>query len=231
MKIIAVGDIHGRDTWKAIAEKHADFDKFIFVGDYFDNWPPMTSKKILKNFSEILQFKIDNPDRVVLVMGNHDFQYTPMGEGEQYSGYDTETKLNLKSFGEWWTQTVPAYQYKDVLFIHGGLSNTWLNDNMIVFKEGENIGERLTEIFKLYPELFKFNRADTSHCGDDVRQGPFWIRPDALLTDMYPIQQVVGHTHTDKVKVIDDKLIMIDTGRAAQEYLTITDDVIDAGTL
>ena len=33
--IIAIGDIHGRDTWKVIVEANPD-SKVIFIADYFD---------------------------------------------------------------------------------------------------------------------------------------------------------------------------------------------------
>jgi predicted phosphodiesterase len=36
MKLIALGDTHGRSKWKEIVEKENDADKIIFIGDYFD---------------------------------------------------------------------------------------------------------------------------------------------------------------------------------------------------
>jgi predicted phosphodiesterase len=36
MKIVTLGDTHGRDIWKTIVKIEEDFDKFIFIGDYFD---------------------------------------------------------------------------------------------------------------------------------------------------------------------------------------------------
>lgn len=36
MRIIVLGDTHGRNAWKAIAEKElATCDRFIFIGDLF----------------------------------------------------------------------------------------------------------------------------------------------------------------------------------------------------
>ena len=36
MKIIAFGDIHGRDVWKKVLDERIDeVDKVIFLGDYF----------------------------------------------------------------------------------------------------------------------------------------------------------------------------------------------------
>ena len=92
MKLIAVGDIHGRGFWKEVVEKEKDFDKFIFMGDYFDNFPPMTQREIQENFAQILAFKKMNPDRVVMLIGNHDYHY--IFEGQKYSGYNAAGALN-----------------------------------------------------------------------------------------------------------------------------------------
>ena len=37
MKLIAIGDIHGRDIWKQIVETEQP-DTVVFVGDYFDSF-------------------------------------------------------------------------------------------------------------------------------------------------------------------------------------------------
>ena len=37
-KWIAIGDVHGRNTWQQIVNLEIDnVDKIIFVGDYFDS--------------------------------------------------------------------------------------------------------------------------------------------------------------------------------------------------
>jgi predicted phosphodiesterase len=43
MKTIAVGDIHGRDSWKRLAEQES-FDQIIFLGDYFDSKENISAK-------------------------------------------------------------------------------------------------------------------------------------------------------------------------------------------
>ena len=36
-KTIYIGDIHGRDVWEEIVEKHDNADHIVFIGDYFDS--------------------------------------------------------------------------------------------------------------------------------------------------------------------------------------------------
>lgn len=234
MKLIAVGDIHGRKTWQKVLKDNPDFDKFVFVGDYFDAFPPMTAEQIFETFKEILAFKQEFPDKVELVMGNHDFQYTPFGAGERYSGYNPKTAENLKELGHWWNWLNISYQHNDMLFTHAGLTNTWAKRAGLpedISGVPGLLDQMLRETFVTEPELFRFYDGDSSHCGENVNQGPLWVRPKSLLSDMYPGGwQVVGHTGTGGGLVVEDRLIMIDTGAKGQ-YLKVEDDIIKEGDI
>lgn len=231
MKIIAVGDIHGRDTWKRVLKDNEDFDVFVFMGDYFDNWPPMTVEKIMDTFREILAFKARHGDKVVLGIGNHDFQYMPMSGGtERYSGYNEMTQMQLDAMPEWWKTLQPAYQYNDILFTHAGLTKAWALRAGVNPVNPRGAAVQICDAFKEKPELFKFYDGDRSHCGEHTFQSPFWVRPDTLVTDPYPgLRMVVGHTHTDGV---DSKgpVTMIDTGKGG-EYLKVIDGVFHTGAI
>ena len=68
MKVVIIGDVHGRDTWKKQVQEPADL--YIFIGDYWDSFDiPFEIQK--ENFIEILEFYKENPDKVVLLSGNH----------------------------------------------------------------------------------------------------------------------------------------------------------------
>ena len=73
--IAIIPDVHGRRFWTQIKNRVDDFDKIIFLGDYLDPYYP--SEKILPedaiaNFEEIIEFAKEYPDKVVLLIGNHD---------------------------------------------------------------------------------------------------------------------------------------------------------------
>ena len=103
--MIVIPDVHGRLFWKEAIAAAKEDEKIIFLGDYLDPYsyefeedPLMAqfaetyetrSNHVLNNFKEIIEFKRQNPDRVVLLLGNHDFHYLPIGE--RYSGYKLET--------------------------------------------------------------------------------------------------------------------------------------------
>jgi hypothetical protein len=60
--------------------------------------------------------------------------------------------------------------------------------------------------------------------GDDVTQGPLWIRPNSLLADHVPgYSQIVGHTGFPQIQEIpleDERvrIVFVDTGDTASAY-------------
>ena len=70
MKILVLGDIHGRLIWKDIIEKENP-DRVIFLGDYVSTHKDISSTQQINNLEEILAYKEDNPDKVILLRGNH----------------------------------------------------------------------------------------------------------------------------------------------------------------
>ena len=92
-KLVAIGDIHGRDTWKQIVEQEQP-DTVVFVGDYFDSYDIPGIDQI-HNFKNIIQWKLDNPQcKVVLLVGNHDFHYMSTCN-EYYSGFQRDLYIPI----------------------------------------------------------------------------------------------------------------------------------------
>ena len=70
MKILVLGDIHGRLIWKDIIEKENP-DRVIFLGDYVSTHEDISSTQQINNLVDILTYKENNQDKVVLLRGNH----------------------------------------------------------------------------------------------------------------------------------------------------------------
>ena len=51
-KLVAIGDIHGRDIWKQIVDQEQP-DTVVFVGDYFDSFD-IPGKAQIDNFKNII---------------------------------------------------------------------------------------------------------------------------------------------------------------------------------
>ena len=71
MKILVLGDIHGRTIWKDIFEKE-DPDKVIFLGDYLHSRENISREDQIENLKLILDLKDAHSENVILCRGNHD---------------------------------------------------------------------------------------------------------------------------------------------------------------
>ena len=75
--ILIIPDVHGRTFWKDALDDIEDYDKVIFLGDYLDPYPGEGIKFVeaMEVLSSIVQLKVENLDKVVLLLGNHDLHY------------------------------------------------------------------------------------------------------------------------------------------------------------
>ena len=76
-KILIVPDVHGRKFWHKAIEMIDEVDQVVFLGDYLDpySYEGITFEDALIELEGILAFKEDYPDKVVLLVGNHDMHY------------------------------------------------------------------------------------------------------------------------------------------------------------
>lgn len=221
MKIVVIGDIHGRKVWKRILKNEPDYDLIIFLGDYVSTHDDVTAKQQIDNLKKILQFKEDNSDKVILLRGNHDFQHLAY-DWAQCSGYDEQVEKGMiKLKTRYLKDTQWLYKYNNIIFSHAGISNTWLNS--------VNLKDNIEGVNNLKPnEVFGFTPDHWGDCyGDSVTQPLTWIRPQALLNDFLEggYTQVVGHTTVFKLRAINTgngDLWLCDT--LPYEYLVIDTD-------
>lgn len=153
MKILSIGDIHGRDAWKfhthgspyeynfwrtacdhgaeAISEfwnemPYMSYDLIIFVGDYVDSFT-IKNPEMKFNLEEIIDFKKKMGDRVILLLGNHDVQY--IVANQVCSGYRPEMKHDFyKIFVDNLDLFTVAHQIGNYLWTHAGVSEGWYKE-------------------------------------------------------------------------------------------------------
>jgi predicted phosphodiesterase len=227
-KIIVLGDTHGLDKWKEIVKQ--PFSKVIFLGDYFDSFDVLFQDQ-WENFTDILEFKSQNPDKVILLLGNHEYHYLG-ATNEHYSGYQFE---NSSQIGACLDSEIEegniqiCYVHYDFIFSHAGITNTWYNENVPI---KVNIRDDINNLFKTNPEKFKFTPSTPlDNSGDSITQSPLWVRPRALLSDKIDgFTQVVGHTHKESIEINED-VIFMDTLEYGNEYLIINKDIPEVGVV
>ena len=207
MKITVIPDVHGTHFWEDAVKESADH--IVFVGDYVDSWDNRQPDQ-MKNLQNIFEFKKANPDKVTVLMGNHDLSYIsdPWVSGHQWD-YATEIwsiiNYNLELFDM-------VAEFDGWLFAHAGITKTWLSiyginrdtDMSAPYSlPGWNkmsILERINGIFHAgHYKIFDFGPYCTNSYGESPYSPPTWVRPRSLLSDMWTADgkykgQVVGHT-------------------------------------
>lgn len=222
MRLVAIGDPHGKDVWKRIVDKEKSATEFIFLGDYFDSFDiPFNTQMV--NFLDICQFKKDNSDTVILLAGNHEIHYLI---DEKYSGYQNlyaqQIRAALKS-----APLQACHIFDDILFIHAGMTKTWAKDHAINLADIETYTNLL---FEMSPESFGFTPCPkkkmsqySDPSGDEICQSPMWVRPKSLLDDkLKGYRQVVGHTPQKDI-TIKDGVAFTDCLDFTNQYLVIED--------
>lgn len=191
MKILVLGDIHGRTIWKDIIEKENP-DKVIFLGDYVSTHDNISSTQQINNLEEILTYKENNPDKVILLRGNHCVQHLGYYWAE-CSGWDPKiwqymSESNFKERFLKLTQWIYIDENLKTIFSHAGISDVWMDNSNI---------NSIYDINKLEPsELFGFTPDSFyDYYGNSITQPLTWIRPQALCKcNISKWDQVVGHT-------------------------------------
>jgi hypothetical protein len=248
MKLVAIGDIHGRDYWKQIIDQEQDADIFVFVGDYFDSFTIKGADQI-NNFLDIIEFKKQSKVPVILLIGNHDYHYYPGIEDNGTSGYQTLMAPSIKHVIDDNKQHLQvAYQVGEFVFTHAGLSSEWLDDRVVGWSV-DSLDATINDLFRFQPQKLAYRPYKqvgdqvygVGGYGSETFQGPLWIRPKALMaanrdTLRKQIIQVVGHTPQDTIdikgKSTGGRYYFIDTLEYGQnQYLVIKDGVVSLGEL
>lgn len=243
MKILIIPDVHGSHEWEIAKEKINEADKIVFLGDSFDSWSNIWDDQG-ENFKNICDFKRKYPDKVKLLIGNHDFAYiSGTREGDRVSGHQYSKHAEIRALLTANLDILDlAFEADGFVFSHAGFSKTWVRymkrvfhemfdkypddegrtefesqedfeqykakveSSALIWDENEWSISKLNEVWHTlshfpgdenfiygFDELLDWHGC-FSGSGNEVTQGPLWIRPEALLDDAYYPKQVVGHT-------------------------------------
>lgn len=214
MRILVLGDIHGRSVWKSILDSEK-YDKVIFLGDYVDSFD-VTNADMLSNLKDLIKFREDN-DNCVLCYGNHEHSYVYDERCSGWSGVKSILFKDILSDAVKRNLIVPVHIEDNIIFSHAGVSKTWMN--LVGLKNPNDINWS-----NLKPWEFDFNTiAGNNRYGDTISQSPIWIRPKSLLIDKIDgFKQVVGHTEVTSITEYDDVII---ADALPRQYLIIENGV------
>ena len=232
---MCVGDVHGRSFWKkAVEENFNKVDKVIFNGDYLDPypWEGITRKDAIRNFEEIINFKSEHKNKVILLLGNHDLPYIDKRNFYTRSRYDSSNawhiermfRSNRNLFQLAHEEYINGKRY---LFTHAGLIPKWYESHRDII--GELTIDNLNHLLD-NPQGIKALCEVTRYRGGYDRYGSIvWLdvhdMTDAIqlslevegktVNDDLPWEyQVIGHSQQEEHPIITKEFACLDCRKA-----------------
>ena len=230
-EILVVPDIHGRDFWYPALDYKGEV---IFIGDYTDPYPQegFEEKDAYEGMLKIIEFKKQNPDRVTLLIGNHELHY--------YNRYYMAGRFNNRYY-EKYKEILTCEENKNLfqickqidnyLFIHAGLTKVWYDNHLADFKDlGNTLEEQLNKVF--FEKMEIFHEAAMEYRGGFHEAGsPLWADVNELWDEKEhfapDIIQIIGHTQIiadepiikDSIWLIDNRQLYILKDNAIEKYI------------
>lgn len=205
-RLIVIGDIHTHySKVERIISKFYKTHKFIFVGDYFDQFGDTPELNASTAFWLKTQME-ERPDWVYL-KGNHDEIYDPRTSCK-CSGFSSQKKIAINevlTIDDW--DKLKYFHYENGWwFSHAGITKYWFTHPI---KEGiciENM-QRIIDDAVISQRIGKYDNAiwasSYSRGGNHLVGSILWEdwRDLQLISNL---KQVVGHTPLKKIEVISD---------------------------
>lgn len=210
-KILIVPDVHGRKFWHKAEELINEVDKIIFLGDYLDPyfWEGITFETAMVEFENILSFKQKNPEKVILLTGNHDIHYIILE-------FMNCSRLNLYDrvkIHELFQSNIDKfnliYQHDNYLFSHSGIYREWMYKYNITLEELFDLKTFFQNRWKTLEDVGMY-RGGLDKVGSCI-----WadIRERREHTVIPNFIQIVGHTLSDEPEFCFKDIICLDCRR------------------
>ena len=216
--ILIIPDVHGRDFWKKAVDSKG-FDKTIFLGDYTDpyDFEGITDEVTVENLKSIIAYKQQNPDKVVLLLGNHDLHYFSGYYYELAGGirYSQHAAISLQRLFRdnhhlfqlaWETDLCDRH----ILFSHAGITLSWLKRNINLIRKPD--ARHLNRLIKTDEGLEALAQVGEMRGGDYPCGSMVWADVEEMLMSN-PIPktyQIVGHSMQFDGPIITDKIACLD---------------------
>lgn len=229
-RIVTVPDLHGKDTWKKLEVD--SFDKLVFLGDYIDSKGKIGLQEELANLQAIIELKKRWPDKVVLLLGNHDIQYLYfpkyLSSSINYDGQPDFTSLFVQNS----VLFQAAYQVENHVWTHAGLSKAWLRHYYPIMKpfiEHDILSELAHVLNKMQAQHMEIlATCSMIRGGMSAYGGIFWADMSETHDDhLQGIHQYVGHTKVAEILKVGDRngsIHFLDCLNTKEDFFVLTLD-------
>jgi hypothetical protein len=215
-KILIVPDVHGRKFWEPALEYDG---QVVFLGDYTDpySYEGFYDKDAYEAIFKIIAFKKANPERVTLLIGNHEFHYFDEKYEAGRFSYDYYERFHELLTGE---ATADLFQLckqiDNYLFIHAGIVKEWYERHLAEIQQYEPpLENQMNMLFKHNKDVFY--EASFRRGGPNPSGSPLWADVHEIMDEKEHfdnnIVQIFGHTqirgnepiHGDKFWMLDNR--------------------------
>ena len=232
--------MHGESFWRkylSSKEQLNAYDKIIFLGDYLDSFF-IKDEEMHNNLMNIIQLKKDNPEKIVLLWGNHDLSYyniSFMCSGWRHTMHDIWHKVlneNKELFKLTHQEEVLIDGIKTkYLFSHAGISQLWLDKYKHLLDNDLPMSEQINKFVDTKEGRIALR--DCIYNGNREGYGsPIWIRDHewGVGSALYGYNQFVGHTPQKDIKVLTFKhglqeanITILDKSRGKEAFVIDTE--------
>jgi len=256
--IVALSDIHGQhDLGLKILRNNRVIDSlnnwnlgkghFVICGDIFDRGPKVT--EFLWFIYHLEKQAEKAGGKVHFLLGNHEFMVLHNDRRYIHPKYKITEKLLDKTYaelfdtktvlGRWIRSKATILKINDNLFMHGGISETFLKEKFDI----EFINNEFRKAIDLAPKAMKGTPFHKRYLGS---KGPVWYRGyfknklskkqiDNILKKLAIKHVVVGHTSQKRVKQLyNHKIYAVDSSIKNGTYgevLIIENGIYSRGTM
>ncbi len=201
--LVVIGDVHGMRIWEKIVSKHPNC-KYIFLGDYNDPINKIEDIDVLDNFKRIIQFKHENIDDTVLLIGNHDIHYMRRDVGI-CSRFNIRLEDRLfELFDRYNSYFVNAHQEGNILFTHAGATEEWFSRSFKA-ESRDNAAYQLNHLTEWQSSTDVLLDCGTYRGGLHKYSGILWADKREMKYPLEGYIQVVGHSRVNKIAIKTSK--------------------------
>ena len=207
-KILICPDVHGRKFWHKAIEMIDEVDQVVFLGDYLDPYSHegITFEDALTELEGILAFKEDYPDKVVLLVGNHDMHYIKT-EFMDCSRLNVWRRVEVHDL---FMNNIDKFQLihevDNYLFSHAGVYLEWTKKYEITLRELFDFKKFLEGRWQTLEDV-SYTRGGWNKVGSCV-----WADIRESVENELPLmfRQIVGHTQMESKPYITSRIACLD---------------------